>query len=169
MRIDLSDQRRRRAPEDDRISRRRQGRRDGYALSGSQLIDKCMLIFADGVENVESGLATAVATFLQHPDQLDRMMRRPELVENAVEEVIRHQPPAQFIGRIALEQIPHDRTPQGNLRGAGGGDGGLGCRMGRVSAGLPLQRPRTKDSGAAIRGAPSGSPTPTLGHHRMVH
>lgn len=64
-----------------------------------------MLIFADGVENVESGLATAVATFLQHPDQLDLMMRRPELVENAVEECLRHQPPAQFIGRIALEEI----------------------------------------------------------------
>jgi len=64
-----------------------------------------MLIFADGVENVESGLATAVATFLQHPDQLDLLMRRPELIENAVEECFRHQPPAQFIGRIALDEI----------------------------------------------------------------
>ena len=96
---------RRRAPEDDLISRLLQARRDGYALSERQLIDNCMLIFADGVENVESGLATVVATLLQHPDQLDLMMRRPELIGNAVEEFIRHQPPAQFIGRIALEQI----------------------------------------------------------------
>ncbi|MFQ5565859.1 MAG: cytochrome P450 [Paracoccaceae bacterium] len=96
---------RRRTPEDDLISRLLHARREGYALSERELIDNCMLICADGIENVESGLATAVATFLQHPDQLDRMMRHPELMENAVEEVIRHQPPAQFIGRIALDQI----------------------------------------------------------------
>lgn len=96
---------RRRVPEDDLISQLLHASREGYALSERELIDNCMLIFADGVENVESGLATAVATFLQHPDQLDLMMRRPELVENAVEECLRHQPPAQFIGRIALEEI----------------------------------------------------------------
>lgn len=96
---------RRRAPRDDLISRLLHASREGYSLSERELIDNCMLIFADGVENVESGLATAVATFLQHPDQLDLMMRCPELVESAVEECIRHQPPAQFIGRIALEEI----------------------------------------------------------------
>ena len=32
-------------------------------------------------------------------------LRHPELIDNAVQEFIRYEPPAQFIGRIALEEI----------------------------------------------------------------
>lgn len=74
-------------------------------LSEAALVDNCMLLFADGVENVDRAIGNAMYTLLRHPDQLLRLRERPELIPSAVEECLRYESPAQYIGRVALGDV----------------------------------------------------------------
>lgn len=94
-----------RAPRDDLISVLLQATDVPDGLSRMELIDTCMLLFADGVENVDSGIGNAILALLQHPDQLDALRAHPELAASAVEECLRFEPPGQFIGRVAREDL----------------------------------------------------------------
>ena len=96
---------RRRAPGPDLISRLLAVRSDAGGLSRPTLIDTCMLLFSDGVENVDSAIANAVLALIEHPDQLELLRRDPSVLSGAVEECLRFQSPAQFIGRVALEDL----------------------------------------------------------------
>jgi hypothetical protein len=40
-------------------------------------------------------------TLLQHPEQLELLKRDPSLVPNAIEEMLRYEPPVQFMARFA--------------------------------------------------------------------
>jgi cytochrome P450 len=42
---------------------------------------------------------------LENPDQLSLLRRQPERIHDAVEECLRYDPPVQFIGRIAKEEL----------------------------------------------------------------
>ena len=42
---------------------------------------------------------------MQHPEQLQQLRKSPDLLSSAVDECLRHESPAQFIGRVALEDI----------------------------------------------------------------
>ena len=91
---------------DDLISGLILARDEGQGLSEAQLIDNCMLLFSDGVENVDSAIANAVAILLQYPDQMELLRSQSELLPSAVDECLRYESPAQFIGRVVLEDIP---------------------------------------------------------------
>lgn len=93
------------APKDDLLTVLWNAWKGEQELDEQQLIDNCMLLTADGIENVQAGLATAVATLLQHQDQLDLLKERPELLDAAVDECLRYDSPGQFQGRIALETV----------------------------------------------------------------
>lgn len=74
-------------------------------LSDLALVDNLLLLFADGVENVDSAITTMVALLLLHREQLDRLRQESALIPLAVDECLRFESPAQFIGRIALEDM----------------------------------------------------------------
>lgn len=92
-------------PRDDLLSVLWSASQAEQGLSEQQLIDNCMLLTADGIENVQAGLATAAATLLQHADQLALLQKNPELLDAAVDECLRYESPGQFQGRIALETV----------------------------------------------------------------
>jgi cytochrome P450 len=96
---------RRKNPENDLISVLLHTGQEGERLSESEIIDHCMLLFADGVENVDSGIANAMHALLTHPGQLALLQAKPELMAQAVEECLRFETPGQFIGRMALEDF----------------------------------------------------------------
>jgi len=96
---------RRRQPAEDLISRLLQPGDDGTRLSDTEVIDTCMLLFADGVENVDSGFGNCVLTFLEHPASWQALRGRPELAGALVNEALRLNPPGQFISKIALEDF----------------------------------------------------------------
>jgi cytochrome P450 len=74
-------------------------------LSDDQIVDNAMLVFADAIGNVHTGLTTAVLTLLSHADQLDQLKRDPDLISSAIDECVRFESPAQYQGRIAGEDI----------------------------------------------------------------
>lgn len=96
---------RRRQPTDDLLSALLQASDDLADLPPQWLADTCMLLFADGVENVDRGLANAVYALLRHPDQMARLRAQPGLLPGAVEECLRYESPAMYIARIAREPL----------------------------------------------------------------
>jgi len=87
------------------ISRLLDKREEGAVFSDSELVDNCMLLFADGIGNVDSGLANLLAVLLQNPQQLAQLYHKPELIPQAVDEGLRLESPGQFISRIATEDM----------------------------------------------------------------
>jgi cytochrome P450 len=57
-------------------------------------------VLAAGFETTVNLLGNGVALLKQNPDQLDRLRAEPELWPNAVEEVLRLDPPVLLTGRI---------------------------------------------------------------------
>ena len=76
-----------------------------YRLNETELIDTAMLLFSDGVENVDSGIGNSVAALLANPSELKRLQEQPQLIQRAVDECLRFESPAQYIPRVALEDI----------------------------------------------------------------
>ena len=68
-------------------------------LADEELCSFFNLLAAAGNETVTKLLATTFYCLAQFPDERRRLLRQPELVENAVEEVLRYDPPSQYQGR----------------------------------------------------------------------
>ncbi|HIF05832.1 MAG TPA: cytochrome P450 [Gemmatimonadetes bacterium] len=79
--------------------------REKAILEDEQILDNLVLLLADGLGNVDKGICNAVAALLEHPDQWELLEREPELLPCAVDECLRFESPAQFIGRVAKEDL----------------------------------------------------------------
>lgn len=95
----------RRNPDSGLVSRLIQGEANGRRLDDGQIVDACMLLFADGVENVDAAIANTLLALSRHPDQRGRLYETPDLVKQAVGEALRFDPPAQSIARVAREDL----------------------------------------------------------------
>ncbi|WP_327392781.1 cytochrome P450 [Streptomyces sp. NBC_01186] len=84
------------------------GARDGRdRLSELELVDLCVSILVAGHETTASQIPNFVLTLLDHPDQLARLRENPELIPDAVEELLRFVPLGSGAGqpRYATEDI----------------------------------------------------------------
>jgi cytochrome P450 len=93
---------RRRSPGDDLISALIGVHDSGGALTEGELIGLCMLLLIAGHETTRSLIGSAVLALLRNPAELAALSADPALVEPAVEEVLRYDPPVQLISRFAL-------------------------------------------------------------------
>lgn len=73
---------------------------DVEELSEDEIIHNVMLIAADGIGNVDVGLALSICTLLHFPDEYERLRAEPGLARPAVAECLRYDSPAQYQGRI---------------------------------------------------------------------
>lgn len=84
--------RRRAEPTDDLIGELVLARDEGERLSEEELIFLCMLLLVAGYETTANQIANFVHLLLTHPDQLALLRERPDLLPNAVEELLRFTP-----------------------------------------------------------------------------
>lgn len=77
----------------------------GERLPDTLIADNCMLIFADGIENVDSGIANAVVCMLRDAGGLEAVRKTDLDLDLLVDECLRFESPAQFIGRVVLEDF----------------------------------------------------------------
>jgi cytochrome P450 len=82
-------------PQDDILTGLIQAEEDGERLSEDELVSMVFLLIFAGYETTVHLITNAVLTLLQHPDQLERLRRQPELMESAIEEVLRFNNPVQ--------------------------------------------------------------------------
>lgn len=76
---------------------------EGGELTKEVAIDSLILLFCDGLENVDTGVATGFSLFAEHPEEWLKLCQNPELIDSAVAECLRYDSPAQYVARTILE------------------------------------------------------------------
>jgi cytochrome P450 len=92
-------------PADDMLSGLIAAEDAGDALTDDELIDQVMLLYIAGHETTVNLIGNGMLALLRHPDQLDRLRHDPGLDANAVEELLRYDPPVQMTRRITLTDV----------------------------------------------------------------
>jgi cytochrome P450 len=106
-----------RQPGDDLISGLLTDTGPGAPMSRADLLSTCALFLIAGHETTVNLVASGMLTLLRHPDVLDRLRHEPGLIIPLVEELLRYEPPVQFLtSRSALADIDIASTtiPQGS-------------------------------------------------------
>lgn len=100
-------ERRRIEPRDDFISAFLSHVGEEHLSEVEALIQIVTLIIA-GSDTTRFGLTALTSLLLQHPEQWNAVRENPELVDRAVTEALRFEPPVGAIGRVAVESISVD-------------------------------------------------------------
>ena len=99
---------RRAEPQDDLISALIEAEEEGDKLTHEEVLVTLQLILVAGNETTTNLIANGMLALVEHPDQLDRLRREPELIDSAIEELLRWDSPVQTDRRIALEEVDWD-------------------------------------------------------------
>jgi cytochrome P450 len=96
---------------DDLISRLVEVQRGADDLSDEDIIATAILMFQAGHDTTASLISKGMLALLRHPDQQDRLRARPELIENATEELLRYDTSVQLSVNFAMADVAYeDRT-----------------------------------------------------------
>jgi cytochrome P450 len=87
---------RRKEPVDDILSRLATAEVDGRLLDEEEVVGHGMLLLNAGHETTASLIVLGLATLMAHPEQRDALVADPDLVDAAMEEVLRHQTVLHF-------------------------------------------------------------------------
>ncbi len=107
---ELVDDRRKNLSEDndDILSRLIKWESDGFVLSAKQLYHQCIFILNAGHETTTNLIGHSVYSLHTHPDQLQLLKKKPELITSAIEEILRYEAPVQLGNRATTESVQFD-------------------------------------------------------------
>lgn len=107
----------RRSPGPDLMSQLIQARVDGEHLDDAELRSTAGLVLAAGFETTVNLLGSGVRLLAENPDQLAVLRGEPALWANAVDEVLRFEPPVQMTARVARRatEVAGQSVPPGAL------------------------------------------------------
>jgi cytochrome P450 len=74
---------------------------DGDRFTVEEIVANVIVTMVGGQETTTNLIGNGLLTLLRHPDQLDRLRSDPDLLESAVEELLRYESPSQHTARIA--------------------------------------------------------------------
>ena len=90
---------------DDSISRLLAAQDRDDLLTDDDIVANATLLFFTGHETTTSLISSATRLLLTHPEQLDKLRAEPALLDSAIEECLRYEPPLQWFGRMAVEDL----------------------------------------------------------------
>jgi cytochrome P450 len=96
---------RRQAPKDDLISGLLAAHIDDQQLNEIELLGFCALLLVAGNETTTSLLGNAMQVFAERPDAWQELRQKPELLDSAIEELLRFRSPVQSMFRVAIEDV----------------------------------------------------------------
>jgi len=96
---------RRRDRRDDLITRMIEAEEDGDQLNDDEIVTMVGLLLAAGNLTTTDLIGNGVHALLTHRDQWEALRDDPALVKNAVEEMLRFDPPVTQSGRITLKEM----------------------------------------------------------------
>ncbi len=99
--------RRRQDPRDDIITKLLSADIDGDQLSPMDFNLFFMLLAVAGNETTRNAIAHGMNAFLEHPDQYRLLVERPDLVDSAVEEILRWASPVLYFRRNVTEDVDY--------------------------------------------------------------
>ncbi|MCB1692238.1 MAG: cytochrome P450 [Pseudomonadales bacterium] len=97
--------RRRENPGTDLISDMIRAEEGGDKLTAEEMVRQCNLLLVAGNVTTTDLIGNGVKALLDHPEQWALLRERPELIKNAVEEMLRFDSPVVNSGRIANRDI----------------------------------------------------------------
>ena len=96
---------RRAHPTDDLLSALVAADIEGGRLTEAELLSTAITLFLGGHDTTTQLIALGMSALVRHPDQLDLLRARPELVPAAVEEMLRYDAPFQMNLRFVTEDV----------------------------------------------------------------
>ena len=98
-------QARRQNPQDDLVSVLANAEEDGERLSREDLLINLVLFLAAGNETTRNLIGNGALALLRHPEQLQRLRDNPDLLDTAIDELLRYDSPVQLDSRIVREPL----------------------------------------------------------------
>ena len=96
---------RQREPREDIVSALLAAEEEGDKLTREELLSTMLLILVAGNETTRNLIGNGMLALLRHPDQLQRLRDAPDLLEPAVDELLRYDSPVQLDGRVVREDL----------------------------------------------------------------
>ncbi|HLU06963.1 MAG TPA: cytochrome P450 [Woeseiaceae bacterium] len=93
------------SPADDFISAAVAFEDEPGGLSRDELVSSCMLLLNAGHEATVNAAGNGLLALLDHPEAMEKLRSQPSLVEPAVEEMLRYDPPLHLFHRFAYEEV----------------------------------------------------------------
>ncbi|EME63397.1 cytochrome P450 [Amycolatopsis decaplanina] len=90
----------RKNPGDNLLSKLIAAREDGVGLTERELKATAGLVLAAGFETTVNLLGNGIALLTRHPAELGKLRANPDLWSNAVDEILRYDPPVLLTGRL---------------------------------------------------------------------
>jgi cytochrome P450 len=91
------------APADDVLTALVQAEEDGDRLTRDELVAQVVTLYVAGHEPTMSLIGNGLLALLRQPEQLALLRSQPDLLPNAVNELLRFDGPNQFVRRIAVQ------------------------------------------------------------------
>ncbi|MAB12904.1 cytochrome P450 [Parvibaculum sp.] len=95
--------RRRQERSDDLISDLIRAEEEGEKLTNDEILSMCTLLLTAGNVTTTDLIGNGVHALLAHPAEFEKLKADPDLIENAVEEMLRYDSPVTDSGRFPLE------------------------------------------------------------------
>jgi cytochrome P450 len=90
-------------PRDDLVSELIRGQVDGRSLTAEQLLAYCEVLVEAGNETTRNAIGGGLLAFCEHRSEWDKLRSRPQLLPDAVEEILRWVSPISYFTRTATE------------------------------------------------------------------
>ena len=100
-------------PGDDLVTKLLQFEVDGDRLTHDDVLDTCFLFLAAGLDTVSASLDCLMLHLATHPDQRRALVENPDLIPNAVEELLRWESPVMTVARVTTEDTEIGGCPVG--------------------------------------------------------
>jgi pimeloyl-[acyl-carrier protein] synthase len=99
---------RRQQPQDDLLSALILAEEEGDSLTVEEIYATCELLLIAGHETTTNLIGNGMLALLRNPEQLTLLRNAPDLMPNAIEELLRYDSPVQMTSRYALEDCELD-------------------------------------------------------------
>ena len=96
---------RRQAPQNDMISALLAAEEEGDRLTHEELLSTLMLLLVAGNETTRNLIGNGMLALLKSPAQLQRLRDHPELLDSAINELLRYDSPVQIDSRNAIDDV----------------------------------------------------------------
>jgi len=94
---------RRQDPQDDLVTQLVHSEIDGVPLTRQQLVSYCELLVEAGNQTTRDAIAGGMHAFCEYPEQWAKLRHQPELMPEAVEEILRWITPISYFARTATQ------------------------------------------------------------------
>jgi cytochrome P450 len=93
------------APRDDLLTSLVHAEVEGEKLTRNEILDICFLLILAGLDTVTATLGCNIAYLAANPEQRRRIVARPELIPDAVEELLRWETPVMAVPRLVKQDV----------------------------------------------------------------